>query len=299
MTKPDLHGLGIKILKKLTTAACAVLPVAFVVAVAAFGVRGLTAAAEARARSAAMRHIAAPAQAAAPEPGEKTTQSEPPSPSGSSPQSEPVPKDAPEEPPLSGKTLQVKNIQQLPELKAGCEVTSAAIVLNYLGYDVKKTELVGYLNRDANFRTVNGKLYGPDPWTSFAGDPADKYGCYAPVITDMANRYLRAVKSDRTAVNISGAAPVELYSCIDSGFPVVVWATTFMEEPSVGPEWYLNDTGEYYQWILKEHSLVLTGYTENTVVFSDPLDERGTVTYDRALFELRYAQMYSQAVLIH
>lgn len=302
-------------MKKLRTAAIAVLPVLLVAAFAFFGVKGLTAAAEKRARTAAMRHITTAEKFSMPKLEEKTVRNESsvqskPAVSGgagtkdvsstadsASSQKPAAPKNSPKK--LSGKTLPVENILQMPELKAGCEVTSAAIVLNYFGCNVKKTELVDYLSMDNGFKTVNGQPYGPDPWKVFAGRPDDKYGCYAPVITDMANRYLLDAKSDLTAVDISGAAPLELYSCIDSGFPVVVWATTFLQEPSVGPEWYLNDTGEYYQWILREHCLVLKGYTEKTVTFCDPLDERGTVTYDRSLFELRYAQMYSQAVLIH
>lgn len=306
-----------KLLKKLRMAAVAVFPVLFVAAFAFFGVKGLTAAAEKRARTAAMRHIATAERFFMPKLEEETVGSKPglPGKPDASPKTgsgqlssspEPAPSSsrvpAPEKgssKKSSGRMLPVKNILQLPELKAGCEVTSTAIVLNYFGCSVKKTELVDYLSMDGGFHTVNGKLYGPDPWKVFAGRPDDKYGCYAPVVTKMANRYLRDAKSGLTAVDISGAAPLELYSCIDSGFPVIVWATTFLQEPSVGPEWYLNDTGEYYQWILREHCLVLKGYTDQTVTFCDPLDERGTVTYDRSLFELRYSQMYSQAVLIH
>lgn len=310
-------------MKRLVPAACAVVPVLVVTAAGVFGTKGLSAAAENRARAAAMRHISASQKAARSELEKKeaedlSSRTEKPAqsaPAGSAAESTPpvssaVPDQSRETsaPSASGTKkavqraengrLPVKNIQQLPEMKAGCEVTSAAIVLNYLGCDVTKTELARYLKTDRGFKTVNGKLYGPDPWAVFAGSPDDKYGCYAPVVTDMSNRYLRETKSNLTAVDISGAVPLELYACIDEGYPVIVWATTNMQEPSIGPEWYLNDTGEYYQWLLKEHCLVLIGYDDHNVVFSDPLDARGTVTYDRSLFELRYAQMYSQAVLV-
>ena len=37
--------------------------------------------------------------------------------------------------------LNVENILQNPELPNGCEITSAAIVLNYLGFDIDKVTL--------------------------------------------------------------------------------------------------------------------------------------------------------------
>ncbi len=37
--------------------------------------------------------------------------------------------------------LDVENILQNPELPNGCEITSAAIVLNYLGFDIDKVTL--------------------------------------------------------------------------------------------------------------------------------------------------------------
>ena len=266
---------------KRAPAVCLSLAVLLAAGAAASRFGGPTAVAKTETRSSSAR-AAVSASSSAPVGGENAQKSESDEPSSS-----------------SGKTLPVKNIQQLPELKAGCEVTSAAIVLNYLGYNIGKTGLAGYLNTDHNFITRNGGLYGPDPWISFVGSPmTDRYGCYAPVIVNMANGYLRSVNSERKAVDLTGTAPSELYSYIDEGLPVIVWATVDMEKPSPGPEWNLNDTGESFQWLLGEHCLVLIGYTDGTAVFSDPLDERGTVTYDRSLFEKRYAQLYSQAVLI-
>ena len=42
---------------------------------------------------------------------------------------------------LSTVQLDVENIPQNPELPNGCEITSAAIVLNYLGFDIDKVTL--------------------------------------------------------------------------------------------------------------------------------------------------------------
>ncbi len=208
---------------------------------------------------------------------------------------DPVPSIAPGK----GKVLSIKNIQQNPELQSGCEVTSAAIVLNYLGFSIDKTDLLPFLSTSNDFRNVGGKTYGPNPWKTFVGSPTgDRYGCYAPVISNAINNYLISVKANRFAYDITGTTPSDLYSLIGEGVPVIVWATIGMKEPSLGPGWFLDDNGEYYQWINREHAVVLIGYTDSQVILSDPDDSRGTVLYSRALFEQRYASLFSQAVVV-
>ena len=197
----------------------------------------------------------------------------------------------------SEKILNVKNIQQTPELQSGCEVTAATILLNFFGYDVTKTDLLSFLPNDDDFFETDGKQYGPNPWKTFAGSPdTDHYGCYAPVIANTLNDYLLAVDGSHVAYNLTGLSADKLYKLVDAGLPVVVWVTIGMAEPSGGKSWYLTDTGESYQWIAKEHCMVLIGYTATQAVFSDPYDARGTVSYDKSLFEKRYQQLYSQAV---
>ncbi len=201
--------------------------------------------------------------------------------------------------PQKEKLLPVKNIQQNPELQSGCEITSAAIVLNYFGFKMTKMDLLPFLSISNDFSTVDGKLRGPSPWKTFVGDPqSERYGCYAPVIADALNNYLLSVGSKRNAYDITGTSPAELYSLVDQGVPVIIWATVSMEAPSPGPEWYLEDSGDYFQWMLKEHSMVLIGFNGTQAIFSDPDDPKGTVSYDRALFEQRYADLYNQAVVI-
>ena len=195
--------------------------------------------------------------------------------------------------------LPVRNIQQLPEYPSGCEITSAAIVLNYLGYRVGKTELCRCFPIGGQPHMEGGILSGPDPWTVFAGNPKGSgYGCFAPVVAQAVNRYLSSHGSWRHAENLSGTSASALTASIDRNVPVIVWATVSMKEPYRGDAWYLKSTGEYFQWPAREHCLVLTGYSGNEAVFSDPLDEKGTVRYDFSLFETRYRQLFCQAVVI-
>lgn len=67
--------------------------------------------------------------------------------------------------------LDVPVINQYPELPIGCEITSAAAVLQYLGFDVDKLYLTdNYLEWDDNF-TYDDEMvsHGPDPRKVFAG----------------------------------------------------------------------------------------------------------------------------------
>ena len=81
--------------------------------------------------------------------------------------------------------INMEHISQYPDLPSGDEVTSLAMVLNFLGYDVDKNELCDlYLDK------------GPVGYTSFyeanVGNPRNaynSYGCLAPVIVKAGNRF--------------------------------------------------------------------------------------------------------------
>ncbi|MVB09868.1 Peptidase_C39 like family protein [Caprobacter fermentans] len=195
--------------------------------------------------------------------------------------------------------LPVENIQQMPEQPSGCEITSTTIVLNYIGCEITKTELADYFQIGGLPRRSGGVVVGPDPWKKFAGSPAENgYGCFAPVVTQAANRYFSSEGLSRRAVNLSGTKAGDLFDYIDRGIPVIVWATISMKEPYEGDGWYLEGTKEYFRWPAREHCLVLIGHSGNDAVFSDPLDPRGTVRYDFSLFEARYRQLFCQAVVL-
>ncbi|HAM15745.1 MAG TPA: hypothetical protein DCP91_07790 [Eggerthellaceae bacterium] len=183
-------------------------------------------------------------------------------------------------------------LSQYPELPNGCEITSLAAVLAYYGFDVSKTTLSDvYLEKapvgQANF------------YEEFVGDPRDDdaYGCYSPVIVNAANSYLASAGAAMQARDISGSTSSELYSYIDRGIPVIVWATRYLEPGHYSVTWYVE--GESLQWYTPEHCLVLVGYDpgSNTVQLADPL-EGSVVDYDMDLFETRYAELKNQAVII-
>ncbi len=189
-------------------------------------------------------------------------------------------------------TLDVKNILQNPTLPTGCEITSLAIVLNYMGYNVSKETLSdNYLDKkpvgEANF------------YKEFVGNPrnSSSYGCYAGAIVASANRYLNEQGSMEQARDYSGCSFADVMWKVRAGKPVIVWVTTPITlDPGYTTEWIVD--GEYLVWKGNLHAVVVTGYDTNTgkVVVSDPL--AGNREIEMELFVKRFKQFYSQAVVI-
>lgn len=187
--------------------------------------------------------------------------------------------------------LPVRSVLQNPELPTGCEVTSLSIVLNYLGYDADKETLAhNYLTK--------GKAGTVNAWQAFIGEPASKsgYGCYSTVLKQCAERYLTEHNSPYMAYNVTGSDFLTLLHEVESGSPVIIWATINMVAPNYTEEWYID--GDMYSWLANEHCVVLTGFdmTQGICYVSDPL--KGNVIYPYDLVKQRYEQMFSQAIVI-
>jgi len=191
--------------------------------------------------------------------------------------------------------IDVPLICQNPLLPTGCEATSAAMLLNFYGENITHTQFAKlWLNKSQDFYTYNGKQYGPNPNTHFAGDPFSQYayGCYAPVIEQAINQNSTTV----TAKTLYGISLTDLCSeYIDNGTPVLVWATMGMTESAKGKSW-ITPEGNEFTWISGEHCLVLVGYDDNYYFFNDPL-YGNTVGYKRDVCEKRYNELGMQALI--
>lgn len=197
--------------------------------------------------------------------------------------------------------LEVPNILQFPELPSGCEITSAAMVLNYLGIPTEKTELIDYLDMDGEYIVEDGMTSRASYWEKFVGDPrTDCYGCTAPVIHKMIDRFLQArgVSEDFRVYSFVSADTSEVYNELMRGNPVIVWATICMSEPYYLETWKVKGKNETLDWYAEEHCTVLAGFDNaaGTVSLSDPYS--GVCTYPKELFEKRMEQMNSQYVVI-
>lgn len=188
---------------------------------------------------------------------------------------------------------EVENILQKPELPEGCEVTSLAILLNDLGFDIEHTYLAdNYLEQgevgDVSFYEMN------------VGNPRNAgkaYGCYAPVIVKTANKYLYDMESYLRAYDYTGYDVSEIYYQLSMGHLPIVWITMDFAEVYIKKPWNINGKDLYWKYPL--HCVLMTGYDmeKGTVTLTDPL-KKTPVTVSMELFEKRFRQMESQAVVI-
>ena len=190
-----------------------------------------------------------------------------------------------------GKMINVKPLSQYPELATGCEITSLTMALRYYGFDADKCDLSdNYLKK--------GPVGKVNFYEAFEGDPRDdsSYGCYAPVIKNTADKYLKSNGSPWSAKDLTGTELEDLFSYIDNNVPVIVWGTLDCREGHYSVTWTVD--GEDLTWYTPEHCMLLVGYDEDCVTVCDP--SHGDVrSYDRELFESRYNALKKQAVIIN
>ena len=185
--------------------------------------------------------------------------------------------------------LDVECIPQNPELPNGCEITSAAMALNYLGYEVDKTTLA------VDYLPTHIPYWEADPDVEFMGSPADElsFYCLPGAITTAINAYLDEQASPYEAVDITGASTDELELYLAQDTPVLLWTTRAFTEPLYNYTFTLPDGSWPYS---NSHCLVLTGCDADNYYFADPMLEITEI--DRETLALRFTQMGSHAVVI-
>lgn len=193
------------------------------------------------------------------------------------------------------------------ELKAGCETYACTMCLNILGFDLDEFFFAeNYLDCHYVFEDEDGNKEGPDMYSAFAGTAYGGWGVYAPSMAKSMNRYLSDQKSDLKAYNYENI-PLETlceeYTAND--IPVMIWATTDMQEPYVFDVWTVNyvdenaktEIGDTFEWYAHEHCLVLVGYDENEYYFCD--SAAGAVShFKKDLVAKRYEQLGSQCIVV-
>lgn len=189
--------------------------------------------------------------------------------------------------------IEVEPVYQEPELPAGCEITSLAMLLNYLGFDIDKVDLSdNYLKKNFD--------YTENFYEAFVGNPKDGtgFGCYSPVIAESAQKYLEDMDSDFDVYDLTGSDFSDLFYYISDDKPVVVWASMSLVDVRYYNAWIMEDDGEEVWWYENEHCMLLTGYDikSGTVTVCDPL--KGEYTYDMSRFEEIYDELEQQAVTI-
>eukprot|EP00130_Batrachochytrium_dendrobatidis_P008614 XP_006683489.1 hypothetical protein BATDEDRAFT_28992 [Batrachochytrium dendrobatidis JAM81] len=196
--------------------------------------------------------------------------------------------------------LPVESILQTPELPNGCEVTALAAVLDYYGYETNKLELADKYMPKVAFTRSNNRLFGADPHQAYAGDPRSEgqgFFTYAQPIVHTAERYFAEHDGSYTAENISGSSEKDIYQLLSKGIPVIIWTTVDMKEPRVNYSWHIKGTNEKINVPTNSHTVVLTGFKDDSVFAMDPL--KGRVTYQAEhLFDI-YEQAGGHAMVVY
>jgi uncharacterized protein YvpB len=190
----------------------------------------------------------------------------------------------------------VKNILQMPDLPRGCEVTSLAIVLQFLGIKADKNTLAKQVKKDPTPRTVrNGETYFGNPYDGFVGDMYSfnkpGLGVYHAPIAELAKQYATNV------VDMTGSDFEDVLYPITQGKPVwIIHNVMFDTVPKSAWQTWHTPTGTI-QITRKEHSVVIVGFDKDHVFIKDPMGLVNTV--NRQAFERGWNQMGKQAVAVY
>jgi len=191
--------------------------------------------------------------------------------------------------------LDVPSISQKPELLAGCEVTSLAMLLQYAKTAVDKMTLAQEVNKDSTplVTARNGDiLKWGDPNEGFVGDITGNgrgYAVYHSPIFELAQKYL----PDK-ALDLTGQPFTALLGSLNEGRPVIVWTTIDLKMPSKFEEW--EKDGRTIKAIFSEHAVLLVGYDDNNVYFNNPYNGLKNQALNKADFISVWESMGSQAV---
>ncbi len=197
--------------------------------------------------------------------------------------------------------LPVENIFQNPELPNGCEITSLAIVVNFLGHYVDKCTLSDEFLPQKEFRDINKKRVCADPNSVYCGNPrytSGGYYCFAPPLVQAANSFLSSVESTYRAIDITGSDESALLTQLGSGRPVIAFTTLSMGDPYTyePSKWIIEGTGTTHIPFLNLHCVVLYGYDDQFIYIADPL--KGKIQCKRSSFIDSYTKIGSRAIVL-
>ena len=193
------------------------------------------------------------------------------------------------------------------DLTAACETYACTMLLQYYKFDIDEYQFVdNYLVTKPVYYGADGNWYGPDMNSAYAGDIYTGYGINNLGMAKCMNNYIKTTDSKLTAYPISNVPLEELCEkYIRNNIPVMVWATTYMDEPYVQRTWIVDyadedsptKVGDTVSWQMHEHCMVLIGFDDENYYFCDSVS--GEVSeYDRATSEERYSQIGMQAIVL-
>ncbi|MCM3585589.1 C39 family peptidase [Mesobacillus maritimus] len=183
-------------------------------------------------------------------------------------------------------------IRQNPELPRGCEVTSLAMLLNHAGVKVDKMTLANKVKKvpfeKSGLRgNLNDGFVGNMQTMSKPG-----IGVYHAPIKDLAESYLPGKVIDFTGKDFD-----EVITHLDQNRPVwVIVTSTYDVVPEAKWETWQTSSGPL-KITYKMHSVLVTGYDQNSVYINDPLTSKNR-KLPRKKFISGWEQIGKQAITI-
>lgn len=120
--------------------------------------------------------------------------------------------------------IEVPVIYQEPELPTGSAATSLTMLLNYLGFNIDKVTIANdYMPRAKRGEATFSQAFIGDPTTN------DGLGCFAPVIVETAQKYLRSQSSSRIVKTLNADSFDDVLLRVASDYPVLVWINSNLD----------------------------------------------------------------------
>ncbi len=195
--------------------------------------------------------------------------------------------------------IDVPIINQLPDLPTGCETVSLTMLMQHAGIPADKMTLAAQVMEGAVPYFIGDGQHG-NPNDAFVGNiyGTDGYAMFHGPAMELLSRpeYAGARARDLTSPDLS--FDQLLKDEVGQGRPV--WIIT-------NSTWDAQDESKRETWdtpsgpvdiFHKEHSVVITGYDEDTVYINDPQDGTKDKPLDREAFKRAWEQMGHQAIVI-
>jgi uncharacterized protein YvpB len=198
--------------------------------------------------------------------------------------------------PVKEYLIDVPAMSQYPEYFNGCEITSLAMLTNYLKLPFDRQELIKILASDEtplqNAQDGSIEVWG-DPDVGFVGDITGKemgYGVYHKPISD-----LLAYISNGNAVDLTGNDFSEIERQITLDHPVIIWTTSNFAPVDDWVEWKTLD-GDTIHATFDEHAVLLVGFDEEYVYVNNPINGKKAEKTAKQPFIESWMQLDKQAV---
>ncbi len=170
-------------------------------------------------------------------------------------------------------------IPQRPELPRGCEVTSLSIMLHhYMETAPDKIQLASELDQQVDqYAEIDGVIHFTDMHTAFAGSMDDTsqpgLGVYIEPVYKLAKEYIHGDSVTKGVFDLSGMSFDQMLTLVSKEIPVlVIIPNRYRKVPDYAIEVWKTPSG-FMEVTYQEHSVVVMGFDENYIYYSDPSKE--------------------------